>query len=79
MLEAARRAPLEPTPHLRLARWYFDLGRLEAAAAQCDAARAAGPYRAAVWDICGDISQRLGRTQEATARHARAEELRHLL
>lgn len=79
LLEAARRAPLEPTPHLRLARWYFDLGRLEAAAAQCDAARAAGPYRAAVWDICGDISQRLGRTQEATARHARAEELRHLL
>jgi hypothetical protein len=74
--EAARRAPLEPTPAVRLVRFYLLYDRLDDAEAACQRALALGPYRATVWDACADISSRRGTAQEAQARRARAEDLR---
>jgi O-antigen ligase len=77
--EAAARAPLEPLPHLRLVRLYLSRADLAAAEQACQAALATGPYRAAVWDTCADVSAARGLFDEAPVRRARAEELRHPL
>jgi hypothetical protein len=74
--EAARRAPNLPTPHVRLLRLYLGRDRLADAEAECQAALASGPYRAAVWDACGDVSARAGRVDEVRSRRTRADHLR---
>jgi hypothetical protein len=79
LLEAARRAPWEPTPHLRLVRLYLARGQGEHAEAACQAALAAGPYRASVWDGCADVSAQRGITDQARERRARAELMRQPL
>ena len=65
--EAAARAPMEPLPQLRLTRLYLAQGDLDAAEQACQRALATGPYRAAVWDTCADVSARRGLTAEAPA------------
>jgi O-antigen ligase len=79
LVTASARAPLEPGPYLRLARLYLMRGDLEAAEGFCERALAAGPFRAAIWDMCADVSARRGLTDEAPVRRARAEELRQPL
>jgi tetratricopeptide (TPR) repeat protein len=74
--EAAARAPASPLPHLRLVRFYLTRGALDAAEQACQRALAAGPYRAAVWDACADVSAARGLTEEAPVRRARGEDLR---
>jgi O-antigen ligase len=74
--EAAARAPLEPVPHLRLVRFFLTHSDVDAAERECQLALTAGPYRAAVWDTCADVSATRGLLDEAPARRARAEELR---
>ena len=74
--EAARRAPNLPTPHVRLLRLYLGRDRLDDAETECQAALASGPYRATVWDACGDVSARAGAVDEVKSRRARAEQLR---
>jgi len=74
--EAAARAPAEPLPQLRLTRFYLAQGDFRAAEQACERALANGPYRAAVWDMCADVSARQGLTDVAPVRRARAEDLR---
>ncbi len=79
LLEAARRAPSEPTPQVRLLRLYLLREQLTEAEAACTQALELGPYRAVVWDACADVSARRGLTGEAQERRARAEALRQPL
>ena len=74
--EAAARAPMEPLPQLRLTRFYLVQGDLDAAEQACQRALETGPYRAAVWDACADVSARRGLSTEAPIRRARGEALR---
>jgi O-antigen ligase len=74
--EAAARAPLLPTPFVRLTRLYLARGDLAAGEQACQRAIANGPYRAAVWDACADVSAARGPSAEATARRTRADTLR---
>jgi predicted Zn-dependent protease len=74
--EAAARAPMEPLPQLRLTRFYLTQGELDAAEHACQRALETGPYRAAVWDACADVSARRGLSTEAPIRRARGEALR---
>jgi hypothetical protein len=76
---AAARAPREPLPELRLARLYLNRDELDAAEQACQRSLALGPYRAAAWDVCADVSARRGQTDQAQARRARAESLRRPL
>ena len=73
---AARRAPFDPVPRLRLTRFYLAQDQLEQAEQACQAALTLAPYRASAWDACTDVSRRSARADEAAARRARAEELR---
>jgi hypothetical protein len=73
---AAARAPMEPLPQLRLTRFYLAQGDLASAEQACERALLSGPYRAAVWDACADVSARRGLTEEAPLRRARGEDLR---
>jgi hypothetical protein len=84
--EAARRAPYEPSAHLRLVRHYLsrvdraavesDRAALLASAEQsCQGAIAAGPYRPNVWHTCAEVSRRRNLSDEARARAQRAEQL----
>jgi O-antigen ligase len=79
LIEAARRADWEPTPRLRLLRLYLARDQLEDAEASCQQSLVRGPYRAAVWDACADVSARSGAIPEAQQRRARAETLRQPL
>jgi len=74
--EAAARAPLLPTPHVRLARLYLARGDLGAAEQACQRAISTGPYRATSWDVCADVSAGSGLTDEAGQRRSRADALR---
>jgi hypothetical protein len=74
--EAAARAPLLPTPHVRLARLYLAGGDLGAAEQACQQAIASGPYRASTWDVCADVSAAGGLADEAGQRRRRADALR---
>jgi len=74
--EAAARAPMEPLPQLRLTRLYLAQANLDAAEQACQRALTTGPYRAAVWDTCADVSARRGLASEASSRRARGEDLR---
>jgi O-antigen ligase len=76
---AAARAPMEPLPELRLARLYSNRDELDEAEQACQRSLVLGPYRAAAWDICADISARRGQTDQAQARRARGESLRRPL
>jgi len=77
LLTAAQIAPLMPVPQVRLTRLYLARGQFDQAEAACERAIANGPYRSAVWDACADVSAGQGRADEAAARKARADELRH--
>jgi O-antigen ligase len=74
---AAARAPEEPLPWLRLARFYFNANDLAEAEASCQQAIRTGPFRAAVWDGCADVAGRAGLIDLAAQRRARADALRH--
>jgi tetratricopeptide (TPR) repeat protein len=74
--EAAERAPLLPTPYVRLARLYLARGDLGAADQACQRAISSGPYRATSWDVCADVSTARGLTDEAGQRRRRADGLR---
>ncbi len=76
LVEAARRAPLEPTPAVRLVRFYLLYDRLAEAEAACQQALARGPYRAVVWDACADVSAQAGDSTRARAWRAHADDLR---
>jgi len=76
LVAAAARAPLLPTPYVRLARLYLASGELETAEQSCLQAIATGPYRAPAWDVCADISAARGLTDEAGQRRSRADALR---
>ncbi len=76
LVQAARRAAALPTPHVRLLRLYLSRDQLNDAEAACQAALAAGPFRATAWDACADVSRRAGRTDEARERLDRADSLR---
>jgi O-antigen ligase len=76
LLEAASRAPAEPLPQLRLARWYLLRGDPARAGQACERALERGPFRAAAWDACADVAGAQGRPDVASLRRARAEELR---
>jgi tetratricopeptide (TPR) repeat protein len=76
LLEAARRAPHDPFPQLRLLQFYLmsdDWNRAEAA---CQRAIEIGALRAMVWSRCADVSAGRGLADEARHRRERAERLR---
>ena len=77
LLKAAQIAPLMPVPQVRLTRLYLARGQFDQAEVACEQAIANGPYRSAVWDACADVSAGQGRADEAAARKARADALRH--
>ena len=76
LVKAARVSPLAPVPQIRLTRLYLSHAQPEKAEAACEQAIVNGPYRAAVWDACADVSTAQGHADEAAARKARADAVR---
>jgi hypothetical protein len=76
LLEAARRAPYDPFPQLRLVHLYLMTNDLNHAEAACQRATEVGPFRAVVWSRCADVSASRGHADEARQRRERAEALR---